>query len=325
VGDFTVGGGGGANSFFSTTINTPDSRVTPSGVGSLGGMAGGYPSGFHNNYSQINIQPQFSDWPNGYKAFYCMKYEASQQQIVDFYNTLTSLQVYNLIYLATGSYRNMITWDYSSSGNLSTSLPNIACNYLAPTSAFAYADWSCLRPMTELEFEKACRGPLPSLGYYEFAWGNVVLATARYSLSYVGTESEGIASNYTDFGNANNYYSGGYDLGPLRVGIFAANGANTGRSTAGASYWGIMELSGNLSEPCISLFHTSGKKYRGSNGDGILALNGYQNVSNWPLDEWLLKGGDFTSYNYEDLAVPNRFGNGNLQSTGFRGVRSPAQ
>ena len=34
--------------------------------------------------------------------------------------------------------------------------------------------------------------------------------------------------------------------GPLRVGIFAANSLNTGRITAGASYYGIMELSGNL-------------------------------------------------------------------------------
>jgi hypothetical protein len=33
-----------------------------------------------------------ANWPNGFNAFYCMKYEVSQQGYVDFLNTLTYTQ-----------------------------------------------------------------------------------------------------------------------------------------------------------------------------------------------------------------------------------------
>ena len=47
----------------------------------------------------------------------------------------------------------------------------MACNWLSWADVAAYLDWSGLRPMTELEFEKACRGPnAPVAG--EYAWGS---------------------------------------------------------------------------------------------------------------------------------------------------------
>ncbi|MFZ9719151.1 MAG: hypothetical protein ACO3BD_07325, partial [Chitinophagaceae bacterium] len=80
--DFNVGGGGGG--FTSTTINTANATSAPSGTGSLGGQAGGYPTG--------QTVPANASWPNGYNAFYCMKYEISQGQYRDFLNTLTRSQ-----------------------------------------------------------------------------------------------------------------------------------------------------------------------------------------------------------------------------------------
>jgi len=45
-GEFAVGSGGTEVSAFTlTTINTADATVAPSGTGSLGGQAGGYPDG----------------------------------------------------------------------------------------------------------------------------------------------------------------------------------------------------------------------------------------------------------------------------------------
>ena len=35
----------------------------------------------------------------------------------------------------------------------------------------SYLDWSGLRPMTEFEYEKACRGTLNPVAY-EYPWGN---------------------------------------------------------------------------------------------------------------------------------------------------------
>lgn len=44
--------------------------------------------------------------------------------------------------------------------------------------------------------------------------------------------------------NASANNNAGAIQGPVRVGIYAT--ANSGRDTAGATYWGVMEMSGNL-------------------------------------------------------------------------------
>jgi formylglycine-generating enzyme required for sulfatase activity len=190
--------------------------------------------------------------------------------------------------------------------------------------------------MTELEYEKACRGILPPI-YGEYAWGtNSVVGDNQinaYSLSYEGTESEGIFTNYSNtIGNANHYFTNNAQdqyntfIGPFRVGIFSANGANTGRITSGSSFWGIMELSGNMYEQCVSLNKLNGRNFRGSNGDGSLLQSGGQNVEYWPSDyDLLTKGGSWRN-GPQRMSVSNREEDYyDDYSLGFRGVRSPAQ
>ncbi len=84
-GTFVVGSEGDeANAFTITTINTGDASILPTGTGGVRGSAqGGFPTG--------EIAPN-SEWPNGYKAFYCMKYEITQGQYADFLNCLTDTQ-----------------------------------------------------------------------------------------------------------------------------------------------------------------------------------------------------------------------------------------
>ncbi|MCB9178869.1 MAG: hypothetical protein H6590_05555 [Flavobacteriales bacterium] len=65
---------------FTATANTPGNG---NGPGTLGGEAGGHPTG---------TQAPVATYPNGYNAYYCGKYEISQQQYVDFLNTLTRPQ-----------------------------------------------------------------------------------------------------------------------------------------------------------------------------------------------------------------------------------------
>ena len=263
-GAFNVGGGNTANgAFTSTTIST--------GVATA---AGGFPTG--------QTAPANASWPNGYNAFYCMKYEVTQQQYVDFLNTLNQTQAterkYTLDPLAN---RYAITG--TAVGMYATTNPYVACNYLSWADGAAYADWSGLRPMTELEFEKACRGPQAAV-VGEYAWGTATFASSAYTLSNAGASNEGIATNYsTTVGNAMYGYTiVSANVGPLRVGIFAANGSNSGRLSAGASYWGIMELSGNLWERPVTIANATGRAFTGTHGDGVLTSSGNANAATWP-------------------------------------------
>jgi formylglycine-generating enzyme required for sulfatase activity len=317
-GAFNAGGGGGSKAFTSTTISTANATTAPSGSGTLGGAAGGYPTG--------QTAPDSASWPNGYNAFYCMKYEVSQQQYVDFLNTLTQTQATARKANESGS-RYAITG--SAVGSYATTNPNVACNFLSWADGAAYADWSGLRLMTELEFEKACRGDQPAIAG-EYAWGTATVAGSAYTLSDAGASNEGIATNYsTTVGNAmytTTKVSG--NNGPVRVGIFAANGSNNGRVSAGASYWGIMELSGNLWERCVTIENATGYAFTGSHGDGVLTSSGDANAATWPGTDAVGAGwrGGSCSASTADIQVSDRNNAGNSASYrrlgfGFRAVR----
>ena len=126
--------------------------------------------------------------------------------------------------------------------------------------------------MSELEFEKACRGPLnPAAG--EYAWG-----TATYTVISGLQGADGSGEEYYTAGNL--ICSGSAPGGPVRVGIFARAGST--REQAGASYWGIMELSGNLWERLVSIGNAAGRAFTGLHGNGVLAAGGDADTAYWP-------------------------------------------
>jgi len=210
-----------------------------------------------------------------------------------------------------------------------------------------YAAWAGLRPMTELEYEKACRGPLePVPG--EYAWGTDRIAGTSspeppydgYALHNAGKPDEHVTwegANGPDalHGNAawgatimqsgeKHLWGTSYAVnpihGPLRAGIFATR--DSGRVAAGASYWGILDLSGNVWEEIVSLGNLSfpwqgmqkrkaGRRFAGTHGDGTLAQ-----PPGW--DALAQRGGAFDS---PPRSVSNRVGYGRGTS-GFRCVRS---
>ena len=236
-----------------------------------------------------------ADFPTGYNAFYMMKYELSEGQWVDFFNILTSAQkTQRDITDSTGKnsdgvvYRNTVAW---TTGDATTTRPDRACTYLSWADVIAYADWAALRPMTELEFEKAARGSgQPVL--YGYAWGTDTIV-ADSSLTISGTE-DGTETITTDLSlgaclYGNNAHTGGDGgTGPLRCGIFAT-GAST-KVTAGASYYGVMELSGNVYERPVTVGHADGRNFTGTHGDGDLSTPN----SDWPGDDAVgggLRGG----------------------------------
>lgn len=164
----------------------------------------------------------------------------------------------------------------SGDANLSGGMhSDVACNFLSWPDGAAFADWAGLQPMSELEFEKACRGSLNPVNG-EFAWGTTNI-TGAAGISNSGANNE-VSSN----SRAHVVY--GYDadvLGPLRVGSFAT--VSSIREQAGVSDYGIMELSGNLWEQAVSVGNTSGRNFTGSiHGDGLLTTDGFCNISTWP-------------------------------------------
>ena len=245
-------------------------------------------------------------FPKGYDAFYCMKYEISQDQYTEFLNKLTTTQDGTRFPNQNGNYRHAIT---GSAGSRTTSKPNVACNYLSWADLAAYLDWAALRPMSGLEYEKANRGTVAPPVANEYAWGTTNIAGSAYTINNDGAANEGIASNYSTIaGNASYNTTDGSINGPLRCGIFSANGSNTGRETSGATYYGIMEMSGNLWERPVTVGNATGRTFDGQNGDGILNATGDANTTNWPNTSSTGAGfrGGYWNYNATYLRTSDR-------------------
>jgi formylglycine-generating enzyme required for sulfatase activity len=282
------------------------------------------------------LGPIPTSFPNGYTSFYCMKYEITQLHYVEFLNTLSPWQASMRFPGQGGSYRNGINL---VDGEYKSSFPFVACNYLSWNDLAAVLDWTGLRPMTELEFEKGCRGPkMPTPN--EYAWGNnlIIQWANGFVLENNGSYNESIIENYQyDVGNASfalNVWNDGGPAGPLRSGIFATSSSN--RMQAGASYYGVMELSGNLWERIITVGRPQGRQFNGRHGDGILSIHGSSNEENWPTDidalgvglaggnwrygEWILH----VSSRYHRQYYAPAFNEANLRgwTDGGRGVRT---
>ena len=169
-GNFQVGDGfaGSLNRFINGDIDMP--YVVTQGQIQIGQETGNL---WDHENSLGNPGLLHPDFPTGYNAYYCMKYEISQGQYAAFLNTLTLNQANNRfpLNIAVGHYRFTI---HKEGSEYIADVPDRACNYLSWADGAAYADWAGLRPMSELEYEKTCRGILMPV-LREFAWGSTSL------------------------------------------------------------------------------------------------------------------------------------------------------
>lgn len=233
------------------------------------------------NDTQSQLLP--TEFPKGFQGFYCMKYELTQNQYVEFLNMLTATQSATRFdpdphSVDEASVRYNLTGTHP---NIATTTPHVTAMFIEYYDGAAYADWAGLRPMTELEFEKACRGTAtPVVG--EYAWGTTNLNSTFSTVVNIDEESEGVSAGFnTTAGNA--WYNTVNSLGAaVRVGIFAANPNNTGRETSGATYWGIMEMSGNCWERTVTVGRPEGRAFQGTHGDGVLNASGNATNIDWP-------------------------------------------
>jgi hypothetical protein len=276
-----------------------------------------------------------------------MKHQITQHAYVDFLNTLTRSQQSNRTWslstsgantfvmgtnvAATGTTNrnyikirvpanatlntpatyghsiNNVSWDRDSNGG------NIACNFMNIFDGLAYADWAGLRPMTEMEYEKICRGPiLPFTG--EFAWGGrFPIEGTGMQNPFLGTET--MVGNFRTIGGS-----------PVRVGLFAKE--ETTREESGGAYYGAMNMSDNLWERVISL--TGGSLFfTGKHGDGVLDENGFADVSDWPSQTrftgWGTRGNQISNRNNAETLAPETAAAmrpAALSAYGFRAVRN---
>jgi formylglycine-generating enzyme required for sulfatase activity len=348
-GSFQVGDGTSTSvqaHFRDGSANSPLTISSENAI-TLGGTANGNLANNDNvgmlavdDFSNSVTKTLAAAFPKGFNAFYCMKYEVSQQHWVDFFNTLDNTQKSNRditdgILNMTGKAsdaevnRNNISWTSGNATLNGGTSGNVACNFLSWMDGAAFSDWACLRPMTELEYEKACRGPLNAV-VNEFAWGttNITWATG---ITNSGANNE-VASN----AGANVAYNNQPAVqGPMRVGSFATSTST--REDAGASHYGIMELTGNLWERIVTVGHPTGRNFTGSlHGDGLLTSDGFCDIATWPgfvtnkvtgAAGSGYRGGDWLNTNTTTLRVSDRYSASGIYTErrsrqGFRAVRS---
>jgi formylglycine-generating enzyme required for sulfatase activity len=307
VGDNPAGGSISSGHFVAGTTTTPF-QITSEGALTIGNAV---PAdlwgtsttvGAFNTIGSPGTLP--AAFPKGFAGFYIMKYELSQFMYKEFLNRLTRTQ-------QGARISTTIVGNFMSSGAGTTSPANrngirlisdpmgtfprlygndvngnnvegeaddgihVAVNFISPDDLRAFADWAGLRPITELEYEKASRGHLWPLTN-ERAWGNTMQTNATV-LTNPFRNNE-IASNI----GANICFGSAAGIqGPMRSGTFA--GSATNRQQSGGSYYGVMEMSGNLWEHVVSVGIDAQRTFDGTNhGNGVLTAPGAGDVSGWP-------------------------------------------
>lgn len=270
-----------------------------------------------------------ADYPKGFAPFYCMKYEITAGQYAGFLNTLPASAQSARFLQNVGNYRNTITATGAAPDYYETTRTDRAQGHMVWNDFAAYLDWACLRPMSELEYEKACRGlGLAVVGQY--AWGTTTLtqATTINTTTEDGTEEVSNAGANCRYGS-NNLISGDGGQGPLRAGIFSKPTSNS-RVLTGSTYYGIMEMSGNVNELVISCENIAAgpnvaysppsaflRTAAGFLGDGdINNASGTHNQAAWPPSTmtyvyavWQMpvgtRGGSF-AHNWDQLQISAR-------------------
>ena len=287
AGAYKLGSGGAeTNHFFEGSTTNPYNVTSENAPITVANTAGNLYYSSSNGLGGDLGGPIPAAFPKGYSAFWIMKYEASQQQYVDFLNNLDVTR-------ATNRYTGVFTGTHP---NLVAPFPERAMNILSVDDEKAFADWSGIRPFTELEYEKACRGYNQAATFNEYPWGNTTISPTT------GVTNVGLDNETANDGNAN--YGGSYGT-PVRTGIYAT--ATSTRQSSGGTYYGIMDMAGNEWEVCIGIGSATGRAFTAVNGDGNLDVNGNANVATWPTNLGFAARGGYYSDAVAVLRTSDRY------------------
>ncbi|HMQ47664.1 MAG TPA: SUMF1/EgtB/PvdO family nonheme iron enzyme [Saprospiraceae bacterium] len=223
---------------------------------------------------QGELPPAF---PKGYRSFFIMKYELSQGEYAAFLNTLSDEQTQLRVNFGGRDYHDNRGTIYLAANRYQTEKQHRPCNYLSWNDACAFADWAGLRPMTELEFEKACRGTAAAVPN-EYAWG---------------TDSKTRLARHVN-PDGDLAWSEGFEESQL---------TDANRDVFGASFYWVMDLSGGgVWERCVTIGSEKGRAFKGSHGDGRLGWYGDATNEDWAKGDpdgegWGFRGGGFYYFN----------------------------
>lgn len=349
-GPFAIGDGNGSNSsstssFYAVTTHLPytiDNLMSPN-ISATGDFVN--PSSNPANFIRIdgdggldlNLDGVVDStrFPTGFNAFYMMKYEITQGQYTDFLNALTYAQQTNRVNNSTNTQgqnaydgqvgaSNRYTIIVQTPGTnpsaprlYSTARPDRGCHMLNTADVWAYLDWVALRPFTELEYEKAGRGPEPPVTSQSM---NGTTNVNQLNPTLTGTENGTEVHNSSTQWGAINFNSsvsqGDGGNGPVRVGLLST--ASGSRTSAGKSYYGVDNLGDHLYEWMVTVGNVAGRSFIGNHGDGSLHTNGHANEGSWP-------GSNGNTSNTTVNSMTNTNGCNNTNDAGGRGVKVYSQ
>lgn len=219
-------------------------------------------------------------FPKGYRAFYCMKYELESAEYADFLNALPGAEAQRRHCRQFGS--SGCVWPVVCQAGFYEANPALrVCTWLSWLDGASYAAWAGLRSMSELEFEKTCRGPRTPVPK-DFPWGTWVPPVLSFGemvdTSPAGQEMKDLVSRLRDAPlPANSGVAGRVDIA-----WHSNNDFLMGKAPAnGASYWGIMDLAGGVNERVVTTGLAEGCRFKGSHGNGTAVL-----PADWPQGEW---------------------------------------
>jgi formylglycine-generating enzyme required for sulfatase activity len=212
---------------------------------------------YYDNQNQPNYKgdakgtiPQA--FPKGFNAFYLMKYELTQGLYTDFLNSISAYWTTNRANFGGKFYTKQRGSIYLEDSVYKTTSRHRPASFLSFEDSAAWTDWAGLRPMTELEFEKAARGTNKPIAK-DFPWG---------------TDSNAKLSRYF---NENSDFVWQMPLDEKDLN-------NSNLELFGASYYWVMDLNKGLWERCVTVGNERGRQFKGSHGDGVLA-DGYFGVA----------------------------------------------
>jgi formylglycine-generating enzyme required for sulfatase activity len=263
-------------------------------------------------YEGDRAGPIPAEFPKGTRAFYTMKYEILQGQYADFLNAIGYQGASFRAISAGPTYREQRGTIRVEQHAYVAERPNRPANQLSWDDGIAFADWSGLRPMTELEFTKAARGPVEPVAA-DYPWGTN--AKTRL-LRRMGADDELLQSG---------------DADESRL-------TDDTRDLLGASYYWVMDLAGSVWEKTVTIGHAKGRAFRGTHGDGQLKEYGIATNEDWPAGdheaggygyrgggyyERGMRDGEFNPYSPVEWRRYGSWGGGPRSiAYGFRAVRT---
>jgi formylglycine-generating enzyme required for sulfatase activity len=196
-------------------------------------------------------------FPNGYGAFYLMKYEVSQGEYAAFLNTLGASAAAHRANFGAATYAQDGGSIAVVEDTYQAQHPDRRNVYFHWDDMMAFADWAGLRPFTEFEYTKAARGPRAPKPI-EYAWNTS--STDDLLRRIDPATHDAVMMN----------------------GLSEADLTDANRAAFGASHYWVMDLSGSMWEKVITPGDSTGRAFTGQHGDGVIDGYGFADVEQWP-------------------------------------------